>query len=120
VAKLLANENVPSRVIIALRGDGHDVSCIQEIGPGSTDEQVLQIARNEDRVLLTFDKDFGELAFRLGRIATPGVILLRPRLASPEYLAKFARGVLSQELRWQEHFAVAEEGRVRILPLPMR
>jgi predicted nuclease of predicted toxin-antitoxin system len=93
--KLLANENVAAAVVDALRADGHDVVWIKEVGQGSTDDVVLALALAEDRVLLTFDKDFGELAFRLGCLATPGVILLRPRLRSPEYLVRFARAVLA-------------------------
>lgn len=118
--KLLANENVASAVITALRADGRDVVWIQEVGRGSTDEAVLALAFAEDRVLLTFDKDFGELAFRLGRPAAPGVILLRPRLRSPDYLVRFAQAVLAQSHIWEGHFTVAEEGRLRIVPLPSR
>ena len=118
MAKLLADENVALDVVAALRADGHDVSSIKEVGPGSTDDVVLVRALAEDRVLLTFDKDFGELAFRLGQTATPGVILLRPRLRSPDYLVRFARAVLAQGHTWQGHFTVAEEGRLRIVPLP--
>ena len=116
--KLLANENVPAEVVMALRADGHDVAGIQEAGSGSADEIVLALAVAESRVLLTFDKDFGELAFRLGRPATVGVILLRPRLRSPEYLIRFARAVIAQGRAWEGHFAVAVEGRLRLVPLP--
>ena len=116
--KLLANENVASLVVDALRADGHDLVWIKEVGPGSTDDVVLALALAENRVLLTFDKDFGKLAFRLGRLATPGVILLRPRLRSPEYLVRFAQAVIAQGHIWEGHFTVAEEGRVRIVPLP--
>ncbi len=116
--KLLANENVPAEVVMALRADGHDVAWIQEAGSGSADEIVLALAVAESRVLLTFDKDFGELAFRLGRPATVGVILLRPRLRSPEYLIRFARAVIAQSRAWEGHFAVAVEGRLRLVPLP--
>lgn len=69
-------------------------------------------------MLVTFDKDFGELAFRLGATAAAGVILLRPRLRALDYLIRFARAVLSQGHTWEGHFAVAEEGRLRIVPLP--
>ena len=116
--RLLANENVAAVVVRALRADGHEVAWILELSPGSTDEVVLELALIENRVLLTFDKDFGELAFRLGQPATHGVILLRPRLLSPEYLVRFARAVLAQEHSWEGQFTVAEEGRLRIVPLP--
>lgn len=81
---------------------------------------MLALALAERRVLLTFDKDFRELAFRRGQKATPGVILLRSRLRSPDYLVRFARAVLAQGHAWEGHFAVAEEGRLRLVPLPTR
>ncbi len=92
----------------ALNEDGHDVTLMRGV----------VAAFVEGRIVLTFDKDFGELAFRLGQRATPGVILLRPRLRSPDYLVRFTRAVLAQGHTWQGHFAVAEEGRLRLIPLP--
>ena len=114
----MANENVPGDVVAALRGDQHDVAWMHEVAAGSPDEVVLALALSEGRVLLTFDKDFGELAFRRGLPATPGVILLRPRVRSLSYLIRFTRAVLNQGLAWEGHFAVAEEGRLRLVPLP--
>ena len=116
--RLLADENVPAIVVAVLRSDGHDVAWIRDVGPSWPDDQVLALAIAEARVLLTFDKDFGELAFLRGRTATPGVILLRPSLQSPDHLARFARAVLAQGHSWHGHFAVAEEGRLRLVPLP--
>ncbi len=60
MARLLANENVPGDVVAALLVDGHDVVWMQQVGPASSDETVLALALTEGRVLLTFDKDFGE------------------------------------------------------------
>src|SRR4051794_20584206 len=118
MVRMLANENVPGDVVTALRADGHDVTSMRDAGPGSSDDRVLALAYAEGRVVLTFDKDFGELAFRLGQQATPGVILLRPRLRSPDHLVRFTRAVLAQGQAWENHFAVAEEGRLRLIPLP--
>jgi predicted nuclease of predicted toxin-antitoxin system len=66
--RILANENFPGDAVNALRLEGHDVAWIREDAPGSLDTQVLQRAQDEERVLITFDKDFGELAFRLYKI----------------------------------------------------
>ena len=118
MARLLANENIPADVVTALKSDGHDMAWMRDVGPGSPDDRVLALALAEGRIVLTFDKDFGELAFRLGLEATPGVILLRPRLRSPDYLVRFTRAVLAQNHIWAGHFAVAEEGRLRLVPLP--
>src|SRR4051812_35302186 len=73
MARMLANENVPGDVVAALLADGHDVTWMRDVGPGSPDDQVPALAFAENRIVLTFDKDFGELAFRLGQQATPGV-----------------------------------------------
>ncbi len=75
--KLLANENVPASAIHALRDAGHDVLWARTDLPGATDPHVLERAVRESRLLVTFDKDFGELVYRQGLAAAGGVILFR-------------------------------------------
>jgi predicted nuclease of predicted toxin-antitoxin system len=116
--RFLANENVPRPAVEAARRDGHDVLWIAETSPGMTDDAVLAQSLAEGRVLVTFDKDFGKLAFRLGTQASCGIILLRPRLRSPDYVAQFVSTVLSHAVHWEGHFSVATEGRLRVIPLP--
>lgn len=118
MSKFLANENVPASSIDAARKAGHDVAWVAESAPGATDDAVLQLSLAEGRVLVTFDKDFGEMVFRLGNAASCGVILMRPRLSSPVDLAQFTTAVLAQQIDWEGHFSVAREGRVRVVPLP--
>ena len=77
--RFLADENVALRTVDALRHLGHDVAWIRTAAPGSTDAEVLARAGAERRVLLTADKDFGELAFRWALPAESGIILLRLR-----------------------------------------
>jgi predicted nuclease of predicted toxin-antitoxin system len=72
----LADESCAGVVIVALREAGHDVVAIAEVAQGATDEQVLDRALNENRILITEDRDFGELVFAHRRPST-GVILLR-------------------------------------------
>ncbi len=74
--KLLADENIEFEIVSALREAGFDVSDIKEINPGIEDDAVLAIAKTTEALLLTYDKDFGELVFR-ERSATNGVVLLR-------------------------------------------
>ena len=61
--RFLANENFPLDAVEALRQDGHDVPWIRTESPGISDPEVLSHAQAENRILLTFDKDFDELAF---------------------------------------------------------
>jgi len=59
-----------------LRRLGHDVISIQEIFPSLDDPPILDIAGNENRILITNDKDFGELIYR-SRLPHAGVLLFR-------------------------------------------
>jgi predicted nuclease of predicted toxin-antitoxin system len=86
--RFLANENIPYDAILALRDKGHDVLWIRVEAPGTNDADVLKRAINEERILVTFDKDFGELAFRFRLPAQCGIILLRIPERSPAYIAK--------------------------------
>ncbi|HUG19105.1 MAG TPA: DUF5615 family PIN-like protein [Planctomycetaceae bacterium] len=120
MAKFLANENVPRDAVIAARQLEIDLAWIKELAPGVPDEEVLTMSLDQERVLVTFDKDFGELAFQQGKDASCGVILFRPRLQSPQFLAQFVVSVLSQVIDWEGHFAVAQETNIRVIPLPSR
>jgi predicted nuclease of predicted toxin-antitoxin system len=115
--RFLADENVGLHTIEVLRRLGHDVASIREEAAGSTDEQVLARASADARVLLTFDKDFGELAFRWGLAATSGVILIRVR-GSADAVSAAVVAALDAGDRWEGHFAVVESGRVRLTPMP--
>jgi predicted nuclease of predicted toxin-antitoxin system len=116
--RFLAKENTPREAVQAVRAAGHDVAGGVEVAPGAGDETVLASALHEHRVLLTLDKDFGELVFRRGRDASCGVILLRPRTRSPEVVSDFFVKVLSQPIEWVGCFTVAREGSIRVRPLP--
>jgi predicted nuclease of predicted toxin-antitoxin system len=118
MAAFLANENVPADAVHAAQAAGIDIVWVRDIMPGATDDAVLAAAVAEGRVLVTFDKDFGEMAFNQGRTASPGVVLLRPRLRSPAFLATFTVAVLNQSVTWEGHFCVARDGRLRVVPLP--
>jgi predicted nuclease of predicted toxin-antitoxin system len=67
--RFLANENFPGAAVIALESAGHDVVWVRVAAPGATDPDVLAWAAHEERILLTFDKDFGELARKIGATA---------------------------------------------------
>jgi predicted nuclease of predicted toxin-antitoxin system len=73
---LLADESVDQPIVDRLRSDGHDVLYVAELAPSISDDEVLQQANNNSALLLTGDKDFGELVFRQGR-ANGGVVLIR-------------------------------------------
>jgi predicted nuclease of predicted toxin-antitoxin system len=113
----LANENTPREAVMRARSAGYDIAWIAEQFPGVDDDAVLEIARREQRVLITFDKDFGELVFRRGKDGSNGVLLLRPRISSPSSVADFLVVVLSASFEWEGHFTVAREGVLRSISL---
>ncbi len=84
--KLLADENIPRTVITILRENGYDLLSIWETSPGISDDEVIRIAANEHRVIITFDKDFGRRA--IVEPGVPGVILLRISPGDPRYVAR--------------------------------
>jgi predicted nuclease of predicted toxin-antitoxin system len=117
--RLLANENVPRLFVARLHQRSHDVRWIWEEQRGIADPRVLAEALEQRRVLLTSDKDFGELVFRQGKQASCGVILIRLVTRSQ---AEFVDRVLSvleaYESRWIGHFAVIGNRKIRIVELP--
>ena len=60
--KLLADENIPLVSVRGLRDLGHDIVSIAEQSPGISDEEVLRLSRAQGRVIVTFDRDYGELS----------------------------------------------------------
>jgi predicted nuclease of predicted toxin-antitoxin system len=113
---ILADESVDHPIVERLRTDGHDVLAVMDMAPGIPDETVLALANRRTALLLTADKDFGELVFRQ-RLVSSGVMLLRLAGLSPEAKA----GIVSAVLR--EHssaltgaFTVVSPGLVRRRP----
>jgi predicted nuclease of predicted toxin-antitoxin system len=113
----LANENVSASVIQGLRNRGDDVLSVKESFRGTRDPQVLARAQADNRVLITHDKDFGELAFRAALPAACGIVLLRLSGASPAQDNHRALEALGSAIVWEGHFAVVTDDRVRTRPL---
>jgi predicted nuclease of predicted toxin-antitoxin system len=116
--RILANENFPGEAVKALRARGHDVFWARTDSPGSPDSEIVARAAFESRLLITFDKDFGELAFRRGLSSPSGIILFRIKARSPAHITQITVAVLEGRTDWAGHFSVIEEGRVRMTALP--
>ena len=93
----LADESVDAPIIASLRAGGFDVLAIAELAPGVTDQHVFDLANERSRVLITADKDFGDLVFRQRRI-TGGVALLRLAGLSAEQKASIVLGAIATHL----------------------
>lgn len=116
--RILADENVPGAAIDELRLRGHDVVWVRVSSPGSPDEANLAEAVSQQRLLITFDKDYGELIYRLGNAASCGVVLFRISAPTAKDLAKIITDILDSRADWIGNYSVVDSRRIRIKPLP--
>jgi len=108
------DECVDQPVADRLRSDGHEVLCASEMAPGAPDEAVLSLANARDAVLITSDKDFGELVYRRNRV-TRGVLLIRLAGLSPGAKAEVVSAAVRRhgvEMPWA--FSVVSPGRALV------
>lgn len=109
----LVDECVGAPLVSSLRWLGHDVLYVAEVAAGLSDTDVVALAAREKRILLTEDKDFGELIFHRER-TTPGLVLIR--IGSENTPLKIKRLVTAIERYGEqlfERYLVIEEGRFR-------
>ena len=115
--KFLADECCDAGLVAALRDIGHDVKYVIEQKTGSSDDEVLTIAYNEGRILLTEDKDFGELVYRL-RKPSVGVVLIRINVRDRHMKWPRLRSLIDNYAeRLPGHLVVIHSNRYRFRPL---
>ena len=111
---VVADESVDRPVVDRLRRDGHEVLYVAELSPSIDDESVLGRANEHGPLLITADKDFGELVFRMRRVHA-GVVLLRLSGMPPQTKARLVADVLSSHGDGLTGaFSVISSGQVRI------
>lgn len=115
--RFLADENFPAATVRALQGGGHDISWVMTVEPGMSDRNVLAWTAREGRLLLTFDKDFGELARSAALPVICGVLLFRIPMPRPGIVASRLADLITARNDWAGNFSVVEPGRVRMRPL---
>ena len=116
--RFLADESCHFPVICALCAAGHDVLAISEIQPGALDDVILDHAVREGRILLTQDKDFGELAYTRSH-PSGTVILVRFPSRARQALTQAVLDLVNREGEdLLGSFVVVQPGRVRISRSP--
>ena len=116
--RFLADESCDFAVVRTLRDAGYDVLAVAEAARGATDPEVIRLATREQRVLLTEDKDFGQLVFAAGA-GSLGVMLVRfPSLARRTVGAAVLHAVRRLGDQLSGSFVVVEPGRVRVSVAP--
>ena len=110
----VADENIDVAIVAALRAAGDEVWSVAESVAGITDEDVLAMARDRSAVLLTADKDFGELVVRM-RAATCGVVLMRlPGMGSVQRAERLLAGIAEVRDVLGGAFTVVDRSGVRV------
>ena len=95
--KLLANENFPLKSVLYLKSKGFDIKAIGIDNPSIKDDHVMNIAIQEERMILTFDRDYGELIFKYNYKPEKGVIYLRLEEYEAEEPGKIVEQLISQQ-----------------------
>lgn len=115
--RLVADEGVDQPIVAALRNAGFDVVYIAELAPGVSDQFVLQQADESGALLITADKDFGEMVFRQQQ-ASHGVLLLRlSGLATESKVATVLDALEQHGGEMFTGFSVLSPGTLRIRPM---
>jgi predicted nuclease of predicted toxin-antitoxin system len=113
----LADVNIPKATVDALRGVEFDVVWALEAMATEPDFEILSLAQSSNRIVLTNDKDFGELAFHAGLPSESGVILLRLSGLLPDEVVGRTMEALASRTDWAGHFSVVDRRWIRMKPL---
>ena len=117
--RFLADESCDFAIVRALRFAGFDVAAVVDISPRALDQAVIDMAVQQDRILVTEDKDFGQLVYASGQ-PSAGVILLR---FPAGVRSQMAAAVLELLRRYGDTlaggFAVVQPGRSRVTRNPL-
>jgi len=112
--KFLANENFPLPSITILRQAGYNISSVSESHSGVSDYEVIRIAQEEDSIILTFDKDYGEIIYQHGLENPPAVIFFRFKGGNPEIAGHLLLDmIVNRNLEFKRKFSVIEKESVR-------
>ncbi len=112
--KFLADEGVDKPIVTQLRTAGFNIDYVLELIPGADDQTVLELAYSQQRILITQDKDFGELVFRLHQ-PHHGIVLIRLEGYSPHFKAEIVTQFLQQhEAEMLNGFTVIQPNVIRI------
>jgi len=109
----ISNENFPFPSVKLLRDSGHSIISITEEMPGISDLEALKVAKENQRIILTFDKDYGEIIFNKGIKNPPSVIFFRYKGNDPLFAGNFLKKLFDRQIDLSDAFTVIEEKGIR-------
>ena len=112
--KLLANENFPQSSVRILKDAGYDIMSVGDEFVGILDSEVIDFATKEHRIILTFDRDYGELIFKRVYRPSAGVIYLRWEIFQPEEPGKYLIELFStKNILYENTLTVVSDDNIR-------
>jgi predicted nuclease of predicted toxin-antitoxin system len=115
--KFLADVNVEQSIIETIRQIGYEVKAVKDINLCMKDEEILKLAQKESLILVTNDKDFGELIFRK-KLLTEGIILFRCKGKNSQEKGKLIKKLLmGYRDKINRHFVVITNKKLRFIPI---
>ena len=112
--KFLVDVGVSKNVERWLTENGYDARAVRDVNPKADDSEILHLAVKESRMVITMDKDFGELVFNSGKTHS-GVLILRLEDATGEQKIGIVKKILLEYAdKIENKFCVFQDGRLRI------
>ena len=113
--KFIADVNIEKKIVDYLHDNGYDVKWVPDYNCTISDNDLIRIAKREKRVLITNDKDFGEITF-LQRRVSAGIILIRVKGQKVRDKVKLMKKLLQKhEDRILKHFVVLTKDKMRFI-----
>jgi len=113
---LLADENIPKKALETLRQQGIDIISVADFSTGLSDQDIIKTAIRENRIIVTFDKGFGELIVKR-RLKPPDLILLRLTEISPTEVSGRIKDLIERRIVLDGNIIVVQDDRVRVAPM---
>lgn len=111
--QFLADENIPRETVGLLKKQSVDIISVTNFALGLSDSKILDLANKEGRIVITFDKDFGQLVFKQKR-KTKGLLLLRFVPKSPSQIAMRIQQVLAAKFKIENHVVTVKKDSVKV------
>jgi predicted nuclease of predicted toxin-antitoxin system len=114
--QLIADENIPKETLGILKKQGVDIISVTDFAFGLSDEEILDLARKNRKIIVTFDKDFGQLIFK-ENMKTNGLLLLRFVPESPQQIARRIKQVLKTKVKIENHVVTIKKDSIKVTPV---
>ena len=111
--RFLADENIPRKVVDQISKKGYDVLWIKKIAPRSSDDRILSMAEADERIIFTFDRDFGQLVYEKKLLTTQGIIYFRLDGLSPSKIVEAVINALDSDAIFSGYFTVVTKTNIR-------